>query len=243
MPDTFVSHTTGHGRHCAEMEGSRVRVQNLTCHWVVHLSPRDISDPMIEPTHPVIFRVFSPPPRGLELERDPTAAECPNALLEMLKKGMPLTDASKMHTSNTVIRTLPAEAMPRSKILNPEPNPGLVLPGMPLPLCAPVTGFVPTTSKEFCKHQKAIRSHDDCVLWFSSMDSEPMGTPSSSPSCYSHALQDGDLFVHSHNHGCQTWIWGESGWMPVQEAGSGEPSWVTGKTMAMYRVKNRKCHP
>ncbi|KAI6147512.1 hypothetical protein EDD17DRAFT_1514512 [Pisolithus thermaeus] len=158
MPDTFVSHTTGHGRHCAEMEGSRVRVQNLTCHWVVHLSPRDISDPMIEPTHPVIFRVFSPPPRGLELERDPTAAECPNALLEMLKKGMPLTDASKMHTSNTVIRTLPAEAMPRSKI-------------------------------------------------------------------------------------CQTWIWGESGWMPVQEAGSGEPSWVTGKTMAMYRVKNRKCHP
>ncbi|KAI5993680.1 hypothetical protein EDC04DRAFT_2613333 [Pisolithus marmoratus] len=33
-------------------------------------SSTDISDPMIEPAHPVIFRVFSPPPHGLELERD-----------------------------------------------------------------------------------------------------------------------------------------------------------------------------
>ncbi|KAI6096094.1 hypothetical protein EDD16DRAFT_1528250 [Pisolithus croceorrhizus] len=146
------------------------------------------------------------------------ATKCSDTLLEMLKKGVPLTDASKMHMSNAVIRTLPTEAMPRSKMhevllgvdsLNPKPNPGLVLPGMLLPLCAPATG---------------------------------------SCTCY---IQSKIPTI------CQTWMWGESGWMPVQEghshphlmgyylsiAGSREPSWVTRKTMAMYHVKNRKCHP
>ncbi|KAI6044171.1 hypothetical protein EDC04DRAFT_2599745 [Pisolithus marmoratus] len=215
---------------------------------------------------------------GLELERDNVPVRH-QMFRRLVQDARERTDASKMHTSNSVIRALPVEVyptMPRSKILNPEPNPGHVLPGTPLPLPAPATGFVPATSKvkhlphdhpsnsmrvcaakEFCKHQKAIRSRDDCISWFSSADSEPMGTPSSSPNCYSHALQDGDLFIHSHNHGCQAWMWGESGWTPVQEgqshpyitgyylsiAGSGEPSWVTGKTMATYRAKNRKCRP
>ncbi|KAI6011561.1 hypothetical protein BKA83DRAFT_4131669 [Pisolithus microcarpus] len=188
------------------------------------------------------------------------------------------TDASKMHMSNSLVRTLPAEvysAMPQSQILNSDPNSVHDLPGALPPLSVPATGLVPATSevkhlprhhpsnsmricaKEFCKHQKAIRSHNDCVLWFSSMDSEPIGALSSSPKCYSHALQDGDLFIHTHSHGHQAWIWGEPSWMPVQEgqshpyimgyylsiAGSGEPSWVMGKTMSTYRVKNRKCRP
>ncbi|KAI6141563.1 hypothetical protein EDD17DRAFT_1516106 [Pisolithus thermaeus] len=156
------------------------------------------------------------------------------------------TDASKVHMSNSLIRTLPAEvysAMPQSKILNSDPNSVHDLPGALLPLSIPATGFVPVTSEEFCKHQKAICSRNDCVSWFSSMDSEPIGALSSSPKCYSHALQDGDLFIHTHSHGHQAWIWGEPSWIPVQEAGSGEPCWVMGKTMSTYHAKNRKCHP
>ncbi|KAI5990279.1 hypothetical protein EDC04DRAFT_2614211 [Pisolithus marmoratus] len=75
------------------------------------------------------------------------------------------------------------------------------------------------------------------------LNSGPVEAPPSSPDCYSHALQGGDLFVHTHDHGRQAWMWGESGWMLVQEARSGEPSWVTGKTMATYHLKNRKCLP
>ncbi|KAI5989234.1 hypothetical protein EDC04DRAFT_2614369 [Pisolithus marmoratus] len=266
-----------------------------------------------EPAHPVIFKVFSPPLHGLELERDsvPVCQMMFRRLIQdgresvkgeehdtnlsrntsVVMMGVPLyyassqpnpsvcqfidwsarTDIGKMHMGDSVVRTL-AE----SKILNFSQKPINVLPGVQLPLPLPAASFVPATSnvthlppdhlsnsmricatRSFCKHQKAIRSHDDCVSWFSSLDSGPIETPPPSPDCYSHALQGGDLFVHTYIHGRQAWMWGELGWMPVQEgqshlhitgyylsiAGSGEPSWVTGKTMATYRVKNRKCRP
>ncbi|KAI6153182.1 hypothetical protein BKA82DRAFT_4011525 [Pisolithus tinctorius] len=164
------------------------------------------------------------------------------------------TDTSKIHMGDSVLRTLPAEDYPtmqQGKLLNFGQNTTRVLPGMELPPLVLVTGFVPamsnathlphdrlpnsmrttltplptypSTARAFCRHQKAICSRNDCV------------------SC--HTLQNGDLFVHTHNDGHQAWMWRESGWTPVQEAGSGEPSWVTGKTMATYRAKNRKCYP
>lgn len=258
-----------------------------------------------------MFRVFSPPPRGLELERDdvPVRHQMFRRLVQdsresglkgeehetnlscnmsVVMMGVPLTDTSKIHMGDSVLRTLPAEDYPttrQGKLLNFGQNTTRVLPGMELPPLALVTGFVPATSnathlphdrppnsmrttltplptypstaRAFCRHQKAIRSRNDCVSWFSSQDSYLIETPPSSPDCYSHALQNGDLFVHTHNDGRQAWMWRESGWTPVQEgqshphiagyclfiAGSGEPSWVTGKTMATYRAKNRKCYP
>ncbi|KAI6103717.1 hypothetical protein EDD16DRAFT_300509 [Pisolithus croceorrhizus] len=169
------------------------------------------------------------------------------------------TGASKMHVGDSVVRTLPAKtgsAARPCKILNFVEGPVHV---------SPETGFTATTSdfmhvlpaRAFRRHQKAIRSRSDCISWFSSLNSGPMEAPPSSPNCYSHTLQGGDLFVHTHDRGHKAWMWGESGWMPVQEghshpsiagyylsiAGSGEPSWVTGKTMATYRSKNRKCFP
>ncbi|KAI5999694.1 hypothetical protein EDD15DRAFT_2193725 [Pisolithus albus] len=264
------------------------------------LSSTAISDPMIEPTHPVIFRVFSPPPHGLELEHDsvPVRQMMFRRLIQdaresgikdeehdtnlsrntsVVMTGVPLTDTSKMHMGDSVARTLAAEgysATRQSKTLNFGQKSINVLLGAQLPLPAPATSVVPATSnvthpppdhlsnsmrvcttRSFCKHQKAIRSRDDCVSWFSSLDSGPIETPPPSPDCYSHALQGGDLFIHTYSHGRQAWMWGELGWMPVQEgqshphiagyylsiARSGEPSWVTGKTMATYRAKNRKC--
>ncbi|KAI6033534.1 hypothetical protein BKA83DRAFT_4121000 [Pisolithus microcarpus] len=218
---------------------------------------------MIEPTHPVIFRVFSPPPCGLQLERDDVPERnsgargeehnpnlsCNTSVMmigQMLARCIRVTHLSE----HSLLRfILPCHEARCTAVLlgvdslNSDPNSVHDLPGAPPPLSVPVTGLVPATSEEFCKHQKAIRSRNDRVSWFSSMDSEPIGAPSSSPKCYSHALQDGDLFTHTHSHGCQAWIWGEPGWMPVQEAGSGEPSWVMGKTMSTYRAKNRKCRP
>ncbi|KAI6149225.1 hypothetical protein BKA82DRAFT_4013870 [Pisolithus tinctorius] len=234
-----------------------------------------------------MFRVFSPPPRGLELERDdvPVRHQMFRRLVQDSRESLTQvfvkvidraarTDTSKIHMGDSVLRTLPAEDYPttrQGKLLNFGQNTTRVLPGMELPPLALVTGFVPATSnathlphvrppnsmrttltplptypstaRAFCRHQKAIRSRNDCVSWFSSQDSYLIETPPSSPDCYSHALQNGDLFVHTHNDGRQAWMWRESGWTPVQEAGSGEPSWVTGKTMATYRAKNRKCYP
>ncbi|KAI6104679.1 hypothetical protein EV401DRAFT_1893275 [Pisolithus croceorrhizus] len=223
-----------------------------------------------------MFSVHSPPPRGLELERDnvPVRHQMFGRLIQDSRecgvKGeeydtTKLTDqstrtgASKMHVGDSVVRTLPAKtgsAARPCKILNFVEGPVHV---------SPETGFTATTSdfmhvlpaRAFRRHQKAIRSRSDCISWFSSLNSGPMEAPPSSPNCYSHTLQGGDLFVHTHDRGHKAWMWGESGWMPVQEghshpsiagyylsiAGSGEPSWVTGKTMATYRSKNRKCFP
>ncbi|KAI6006112.1 hypothetical protein EDD15DRAFT_2359247 [Pisolithus albus] len=130
------------------------------------------------------------------------------------------TDTSKMHMGDSVARTLAAEgysATRQSKTLNFGQKSINVLLGAQLPLPAPATSVVPATSnvthpppdhlsnsmrvcttRSFCKHQKAIRSHDDCVSWFSSLDSGPIETPPPSPDCYSHALQGGDLFIHTY---------------------------------------------
>ncbi|KAI5984535.1 hypothetical protein EDD15DRAFT_2201253 [Pisolithus albus] len=260
-----------------------------------------IDDLMIEPTHPVMFSILSPPPRGLELERDvgilinnqaanvtipidfmryrmsrytTRCSDVPSRMLENGKLGL-CSNVSHVflrliHERNSGVKgeeydiiklTDRSTGKNASKMhlilgmssLDFDKNPVHVLPG---------TGFAATTSnvthlphrqssnfmhvcpaRAFRRHQKAIRSHNDCVSWFSSLNSGPVEAPPPSSDCYSHALQGGDLFVHTHDRGRQAWMWGESGWMPVQEAGSGEPSWVTGKTMATYRSKNRKCFP
>ncbi|KAI5998450.1 hypothetical protein EDC04DRAFT_2612460 [Pisolithus marmoratus] len=191
--------------------------------------------------------------RGEEHDTNPSC----NTSVVMI--GVPLTDASKMHMSNSVIRALPVEVyptMPRSKILNPEPNPGHVLPGTLLPLPAPATGFVPATStvkhlphdhpsnsmrvctaKEFCKHQKAIHSRNDLRI------QSPWGLRRPLPTViathcrmviYSYTLTTMDVKLGCGENlvGCQ-----------FRKLGAGEPSWVTRKTMATYRVKNRKCRP
>ncbi|KAI6039122.1 hypothetical protein EDC04DRAFT_2603376 [Pisolithus marmoratus] len=185
------------------------------------------------------------------------ATKCSDALFKMLEKGKLSLHSNLLNAKNSDVRGEEHDT-------NPSCNTSVVMIGQMLARCIQVTQslehsllrfILPCHEAKFstlsqtqdmfylahCCHYLPLR----LVLYplHLNADSEPMGTPSSSPNCYSHALQDGDLFIHSHNHGCQAWMWGESGWTPVQEAGSGEPSWVTRKTMAMYRAKNRKCRP
>ena len=107
--------------------------------------------------------------------------------------------------------------------------------------------------------RKAIRSREECVMFYKSSGAQSLDSPPAMPQAYDHPLRIADLYVH---HGWtedtfQTWMWSGRQWTEVgvdtlhpllsgyhlKLLDNGEPSWVTRKTMVtdQGRMKRKQC--
>ena len=107
--------------------------------------------------------------------------------------------------------------------------------------------------------RKAIRSREECVMFYKSSGPQSLDSPPAMPQAYDHPLRIADLYVH---HGWtedtfQTWMWSGRQWTEVgvdtlhpllsgyhlKLLDNGEPSWVTRKTMItdQGRMKRKQC--
>ncbi|KAH7905831.1 hypothetical protein BJ138DRAFT_1105653 [Hygrophoropsis aurantiaca] len=113
-----------------------------------------------------------------------------------------------------------------------------------------------TQEPRYMRLQHSIRERDEKTSWYRSIGQERLNSPSTSLSHYSHELGTGDLYIHLvGNSVSQAWMWTGKFWEVIGEGGnhpilagycfhilkSGEPTWVTGKTLATYqsRYKHR----
>ena len=107
--------------------------------------------------------------------------------------------------------------------------------------------------------RKAIRSREECVMFYKSSGPQSLDSPPVMPQAYDHPLRIADLYVHHDwtEDTFQIWMWSESQWTEVgvdtlhpllsgyhlKLLDNGEPSWVTRKTMItdQGRMKRKQC--
>jgi hypothetical protein len=119
--------------------------------------------------------------------------------------------------------------------------------------------FPPRPSgKIYTRFQKSIRCRKEFINWYVSQEAVSCEMPPVEPSCFSHRLDIGDLFIHRFSRDTtRVWLWSaQRTWHRLQEGDthpyledyvfqmlkSGEPSWVTRKTVVTYlgRVKRQQ---
>lgn len=119
--------------------------------------------------------------------------------------------------------------------------------------------FTPHPSgKIYVRFRKSIRRRKEFISWYISEEVVSCEMPPMEPSCFSHRLDTGDLFIHKLSQDqTRVWLWSaQRVWHRLQEGDphpyledyvfqmlkSGEPSWVTRKTVVTYmgRVKRQQ---